>query len=110
MKLMRCFGSDPQIPSGSERQAPFIIDKVNTSAASLAVADLDILNRGVYLLILSQIYILKLKKNFYINFFFCGARGVLSMDTPKLHIDLPVHTTHVPSKSICPEIRSMRQN
>ena len=53
------------------------------------VTDLDILNRGVHLLILSQIYILKLKKiKFYINFFFVDL-GV-SMDTPKLHINPPM--------------------
>jgi len=41
-----------------------------------SVMDLDILNRDVHLLILSQIYILKLKKNSILIFFFCGARGV----------------------------------
>jgi len=61
------------------------------------VADLDILTKGVYLLILSQIYILKLKKNSILVFFFVEL-GV-SMDTPKLHIDprVPVPKSNLES-------------
>jgi len=55
-----------------------------------AVADLDILNRDIHLLILSPIYILTQKKKFYIIIFFFWELGV-SIDTPSFQVDPPMY-------------------